>query len=136
MSTPFPESVVPAERSFQPGNYAMQSFRAMSGAETRILYGDKLLGTELTLKYRTITDKQAGEFIDHYGSMKGTYEPFKFSVQDTKVKDGWKGEDRFLSPHMGTDPGIWWRYKAAPSVTNVYPGYSDVEITLVGVNRV
>ena len=135
MAIAFPESVVPSGRSFKPGNYAQQSFRSMNGVETRLLYGDKLIGTELKLTYRNITDAQAGEFIDHYVSLKGTFETFIFSVVNTKAKAGWGSEGKYLAPHMGTDPSIHWRYKDAPAVTNVFPGYSDVEITLVGVNR-
>ena len=134
--TVFPESAVPSARSFKPGSYAVQTFRAMSGAETRILYGDKIIGSELTLSYSGIADGRAAEFIDHYTFCKGTFDTFKIRVENKKVRAGWGSEVKYLTASAGTDDtGLEWRYKEAPVITNIYPGYSNVTVTLIGVNR-
>jgi hypothetical protein len=135
MTVAFPE-IVPTGRSIKPGTYAMQSFRAMSGAETRILYGDKIIGTELTLTYNNLPDSKAAQFMDHYIDMKGTFDSFNFSVLDTKAKAGWQENSNYLSPRAGSDDAdLSWRYKEPPVITNVQLGYSNVQVTLVGVNK-
>ena len=136
---PFPESEVPTTRTFKAGTWAVESFRSMSGSETRILYGDKQVGAELVLTYRNISDNKAKQFFDHFSEMKGIYQSFIFSVIDSKAKAGWDATSsppdmKYLSPDL-EDTAVIWRYKEAPQMTNVYPGYSDVTVTLVGVTR-
>lgn len=136
---PFPESVVPSTRSFKAGSWSVQSFKSMSGSETRILYGDKQVGAELVLTYRNITDNKAKEFFDHFLETKGIFESFVFIDPQSKAKAGWDAtssppDTKYLSASLG-DAEVIWRYKEPPQMRNVYPGYSDVTVTLVGVTR-
>ena len=136
---PFPESEVPTTRSFKAGTWSVQSFKSMSGSETRILYGDKQVGAELVLTYRNISDNRAKQFFDHFSEMKGIFQSFVFEVQKSKAKAGWDAtsvppETKYLSPDLD-DAAVIWRYKEPPQMRNVYPGYSDVTVTLVGVTR-
>lgn len=136
---PFPESETPTTRSFKAGTWSVGTFKSMSGSETRILYGDKQVGAELVLTYRNISDNRAKEFFDHFSEMKGIYQSFIFSVIDAQAKAGWDPltsppETKYLSPDLD-DAAVIWRYKEAPQMTNVYPGYSDVTVTLIGVSR-
>jgi hypothetical protein len=136
---PFPESEVPTTRSFKAGTWSVQSFKSMSGSETRILYGDKQVGAELVLTYRNISDNKAKEFFDHFSEMKGIYQSFVFQDPQSKAKAGWDvmtvpPETKYLSPDLD-DAAVIWRYKEPPQMRNVYPGYSDVTVTLVGVTR-
>ena len=136
---PFPETEVPTSRTFKAGTWAVESFRSMSGSETRILYGDQQVGAELSLTYRNISDNKAKEFFDHFAEMKGIYQSFVFEDPQSKAKAGWDAtsvppETKYLSPDL-EDAAVIWRYKEAPQMTNVYPGYSDVTVTLVGVTR-
>jgi len=136
----FPEAVVPTSRSFKAGTWAVETFRSMSGSETRILYGDRQVGAELVLTYKNILDTHVKPFFDHFAEMKGIYQSFVFSVIDTKAKAGWdavgypRPETKYLSASLTTGD-VYWRYKEAPQMTNVYPGYSDLTITLIGVTR-
>ena len=136
---PFPESEVPTTRTFKAGTWAVQSFKSMSGSETRILYGDSQVGAELTLTYKHIPDTKAKEFFDHFSEMKGIFQSFIFIDPQSKAKTGWDAlsnppEMKYLSPDL-EDAKVIWRYKQPPQMTNVYPGYSDVTVTLVGVTR-
>ena len=136
---PFPETEVPTSRTFKAGTWAVESFKSMSGSETRILYGDQQVGAELSLTYRNISDNKAKEFFDHFAEMKGVYQSFVFEDPQSKAKAGWDAlsvppDTKYLSPSL-LDAQVIWRYKEAPQMTNVYPGYSDVTVTLVGVTR-
>ena len=59
-------SLTPSSRAFSPGNFPVKTFRAQSGAETRILYGSKRTGMGMSLTYKNVTDSQAEQFLDHY----------------------------------------------------------------------
>ena len=135
----FPETAIPTTRNFTAGTWAVQSFRSMSGSETRSLYGDKQVGAELALTYKHLSDEKVKLFFNHFAEMKGTYQWFIFPVAQSKNKAGWDvqcnpPETKYLSPALD-DGEIVWRYKEAPRMTNIYPGYSDLTITLVGVTR-
>ena len=136
---PFPEVAVPSTRSFKAGTWAVQAFTSMSGSETRILYGDKQVGAELVLTYIRISDEKVKLFFDHFAEMKGIYESFIFPVKESRNKRGWDAqsdvpETKYLSASLD-DAEVIWRYKEPPQMTNVYPGYSDLTITLIGVTR-
>jgi hypothetical protein len=79
---------VPSSRNYNLGDYAVRTFRAQSGAESRILYGDSRFGTTLELQYQNITDKNAETFMVHYENMKGTFKTFPVSAG---VMGGWDG---------------------------------------------
>lgn len=123
----FPE-LKPTSRSFDAGNYPVKTFTAQSGAEVRILYGDKKTGSKLNLSYENITDDKAALFLDHYDEIKGTYGTFDI-VADTRA--GWSPSAAPFGFRIGT--GAKWRYQSPPEVTTVRPGYSTVRVELVTV---
>lgn len=128
MSLEFP-SFTPSTRAIDAGNFPVKSFRAQNGSELRILYGDKRTGMKLSLQYNGLEDAKAELFYDHYHQQKGTFTPFSFYL-DTNVKDGWEGNADTLGSVAW---GNLWRYDSAPVITNVYPGVSNVSVSLVGV---
>lgn len=79
---------VPSSRNYNLGDYAVRTFRAQSGAESRILYGDSRFGTTLELQYQNITDNNAETFMVHYENMKGTFKTFPITAG---VMGGWDG---------------------------------------------
>ena len=81
-------SFVPSSRNYNLGDYAVRTFRAQSGAESRILYGDSRFGTTLELQYQNIADKNAETFMVHYENMKGTFKTFPITAG---VMGGWDG---------------------------------------------
>lgn len=84
---------VPSSRNYNSGDYAVRTFRAQSGAESRILYGDTRFGATLELQYQNVTDKNAQTFVGHYENVKGTYGTFTLPL---RVIEGWDGSVRLL----------------------------------------
>lgn len=123
---PFP-TLQPTSRAFTPGNYPIKTFTAQSGAEVRILYGNKRNGMTLDLSYENITDQQADDFVVHYDDMKGEYSTFSLP---TELLAGWSGDTTAIT---ATNIGVQWRYAETPSINNVQAGRSSVQIKLVGV---
>ena len=117
-------SLAPSTRKFSPGNYQVKTFKAQSGAETRILYGSKRTGMELDLIYKNISDANAELFLDDFDAQKGTYTAFAINEE---LKSGWEGNSDAL------DSSDKWRYAAPPKVTQVKPGISNVQVNLIGV---
>ena len=128
-------NITPSSRSYKPGTYATATFRSMNGAETRVLYGDQMIGAEMSLTYAAISDGKAAQFIDHFVYTKGVFDVFKIVRSDDKTRGGWSADLGYLTPHANTAEPTLWRYKEAPTITNIYPGYSSVTVILVGVNK-
>jgi len=116
----------PTGRDFDPGTYPVKTFRAQSGAETRILYGNQRTGMTLGLSYDNILDTEADDFLAHFDEVQGTFQTF---TVPSDVRSGWSGTDSAIdvpSPNA-------WRYESAPVITSVRPGVSSVKVKLVGV---
>jgi len=128
--THFPRFPVPTGRTYTAGNYAQGVFRAQSGAEVRILYGNKRLSSTLQLIYTNIPDADAEVILDHYNSVKGTFDSFE-AGGDT-INAGWTGTQGALNTTvMVTDTE--WRYAQPPQLQSVYIGLSSVTVDLVAV---
>ena len=127
-TTTFPQ-YVPTSRSYGAGDFPVKVYRAQDGGEVRILYGDKRVGMTLNLTYQNIEDSMSAEFLDHYHSVKGTFQQFELGDGTSAgAKKGWDGGDK----HVGaTYWGSKWRYSQQPTVISVYPGYSTVTVNLV-----
>lgn len=115
----------PSERSYNPGDWAVKRFNAMSGAEVRIRYGDKRFNAKFTLRYRNIPDTEAYKFLEHYNTQFGTYKQFTLPVQ---VLAGWSG-----SNYVPTTAEMQFRYEGPPALEAVRPGVSNVTVELTGV---
>lgn len=120
-------AVTPTQRSYEPGDWAAQSFNALSGREYRIRYGDQRTKAKLQLRYDNVTDAVADEFLAHYLSTTGTFETFTLSIE---ARSGWTGGSDMFGPG-GTDAA--YRYESPPQITSVRPGISSVTVSLVGV---
>lgn len=123
---PFP-TLRPTARNVDAGDYPVKTFKAQSGAEARILYGSKRTGMTIALSYDNIADNDADGFVAHFDEVKGTFDTFTLPTQ---VLSGWSGISSRLDA-SGT--GNRWRYAKAPTITNVRPGRSSVQVELVGV---
>lgn len=119
-------SLIPSSREYDGGDYPVKTFKAQSGAESRILYGSRRTGMTLNLSFEHITDTQVQTFLTHYDETKGTYTTF--SVPKS-VFTGWSGSAAALDAATGNS----WRYSESPVITNTHPGISSVRVKLVGV---
>jgi len=120
--------IPPSARSIDPGDFPVKSFKAQNGSELRILYGNKRTGLKLSLEYKGLDDAKAQLFYEHFHQQKGTFGVFSFA--DETVRQGWEGDSEIFGAEAW---GNRWRYESAPVITNVYPGLSNVSVSLVGV---
>lgn len=121
-------SLVPTSRSFSAGDWPVKKYKAISGAEIRILFGNKRTNMQLSLSYDNITDSEAELFLDHYNEVRGTFSTFRFT--DSNPKGGWEGNADALGAAAW---GNSWRYEGPPQVQQVRPGISSVTVNLIGV---
>ena len=115
----------PSARTYVPGNWAVKTYNSMSGAEVRLLYGNKRFNASLRLEYSNITDAEAFDFLTHYNSQMGTYRTFTLP---TEALAGWAG-----STYIPNVSVMKYRYDGPPSVVQVRPGISTVSLELKGV---
>jgi hypothetical protein len=119
-------SLRPTAREFNPGDFPIKRYNAQSGAEIRILYGNRRTNATLSLSYDNITDASAELFLSDYASQLGTFRTFFLPSQ---VRDGWRGSFSAID----APPTALWRYDSAPVVQAVRPGRSSVTVSLVAV---
>ena len=115
----------PSGRNYTPGDWAQKKYKAMSGAEVRIRYGDQRTEARLTLQYRNITDANAALFLADYNENYGTFKAFTLPVE---VLAGWSGSN--YVPNTGA---MKYRYNSPPQLQAVRPGITNVSVELVGV---
>ena len=127
MASDFPE-LIPSSRSIDAGDYPIKSFKAQNGTELRILYGNRRTGMKIDLQYQGIPDTEAELFYDHYHQQKGTFGTF--GLPPDYVKQGWEGNEDVFGGFVW---GNTWRYAGPPIITNLYPGVSNVAVSLVAV---
>lgn len=121
-------SIKPSARNFTPGNFPVREYKALSGKEIRIRYGNVRTESTLDLTYENISDAQAGLFLSHYASLNGTFSTFPI-VSTHAVFSGWRGAAGLLNAAAGTA----WRYAEPPQVESVYNGISTVRVQLIAV---
>lgn len=114
-------TLTPTGRSYDPGDWPVKKYQALSGAEIRIRYGNKRTNARLTLSYDNVTDGQADSFLTHYLSVEGTFRTFGISplvFVGTGVQDG---------------VSQVYRYAGPPKVTSIRPNISSVVVELISV---
>ena len=122
---PFP-SLKPTSRVYNGGDYPVRTFKSQSGVEARILYGSRRTGMTLELGFDNIADASAASFMAHFDKVKGTFQTFTLPLE---LFAGWDADQSVIDAATGNR----WRYGEQPSITNVRPGRSTVQVQLVGV---
>jgi hypothetical protein len=116
----------PTGREFNPGDWPIKRYNAQSGAEIRILYGNRRTNATLSLSYDNITDANAQLFTADYEAQLGTFRTFTLP---SDVRAGWTGS----AATIDAPPSARWRYDSAPVIQAVRPGRSSVTVSLVAV---
>ena len=88
----------PSGRNYTPGDWAQKKYKAMSGAEVRIRYGDQRTECNADAAVQNITDANAALFLADYNENYGTFKSFTLPVE---VLAGWSGSK--LCPQHGCD---------------------------------
>jgi len=113
-------STLPTRRNVSLGNWPVKVVRAMSGAETRMRYGDLRSDATLELYYDNISATEADAFVDHYNSTIGTYNTFSVSAPLTV---GWNSGNKIKG-------GGAWRYAEAPQFSSNAGDCNRVNVTV------
>ena len=114
-------NLTPTGRTYDPGDWPVKKYQALSGAEIRIRYGNLRTNQRLTLTYDNITDSEASQFLDHYVSVQGTF--LKFTI----------GGNVFNGSGLSKGRDAVYRYDGPPQVTSVRPNISSVVVNLISV---
>jgi hypothetical protein len=107
MAGSFPD-YKPSRRNVSLGDWPVKAVRAMSGAETRLRYGDRRSEATLDLYYEALTAVEADAFISHYNSALGTYDTFTVG---TPLTVGWTSGSRVTGDAA-------WRYAEPPQFSS------------------
>lgn len=119
-------SVAPSSRQYTPGDWPVKAYSAMDGYEVRILFGDRRTGMKLRLDYKAIPDATAESFLQHYESVRGTFQAFRFP--NNAIEAGWSGTRAEVESGYND-----WRYEGPPQLEQLRPGVSSVTVNLVAV---
>ena len=125
-------AITPSSRKFKAPQFPVTSVVSQSGATTRRLWGSRPVQAELSLTYRNIGDDDAAAIVGHYDDCKGSIT--KVSLPDAT----WDGASSDLKSYLKLDnygTGIDWFFSAAPTVNNIFPGVSTVQVKLIGEIR-
>ena len=92
---------------------------------------------KLQLTYSALTDQEAELFINHYAQQLGTFSAFWLvgttgDRYNVGAKGGWAGDPGSLGADGQNNE---WRYAQPVQVVSVYPGVSNVTVSLIGVLR-
>lgn len=119
----------PTGRSYTPGTYAVNEFKALNGATTRLLYSNRRSDAELDLEFQNITDANAALILANYERVGPTGDWVSFTSNDGALGSR-AGLTAYLQESGGS--GLRWRYAGPPEVQSVQPGYSTVRAKFVG----
>lgn len=123
-------SYVPTGRRFTPGTYPQKSYRSLSGAVVKRMYGNSPYGASLELTFDNIPDATAAVIINHYRNETALNRRFK--VDATTM--GGVGST-LLGLADGSTDNLRWEYSKPPEVQSVRPGISSLAVMLVGEIR-
>ena len=122
-------SIVPTARSFQPGQYPVKTYRALSGAVVRRSFGNRPFGHTLELEFENVPEATVNAIIDHYNGQAGSTVGFDLP---TAVFGGYSST---LQSKMQNPAGIEWLYAEPPAITSAMRDMSSVTVRLVGEIR-
>ena len=125
-------SITPSSRQFKAPQFPVTSVVSQSGATTRRLWGSRPVQAELSLTYRNITDDQAAAIVEHYDDCKGSI------TKATLTAETWDGASADLKKYIKLNEygkGIDWYFVSPPTVDNIFPGVSTVQVKLIGEIR-
>ena len=121
--------IKPTGRSYTPGSYPTAEFKALNGATTRLLYGNRRSDAALSLEFQNISDKNAALILRNYERVTPTGDWVRFTSAD-----GSAGARSDLAAYLEESggSGLRWRYESPPDVRSVVPGRSTVQCKFIG----
>ena len=125
-------AITPSSRQFKAPQFPVTAVVSQSGATTRRLWGSRPVQAELSLTYRNVTDDQAAAIVGHYDDCRGSI------TKATLTDETWDGASSELKKYLKLNDygtGIDWFFASPPTVDNIFPGVSTVQVKLVGEIR-
>jgi len=119
-------ALTPTARNFQPGQYPVKTYRALSGATVRRSFGNRPFGHTLDLQFENVPEATVNAIIDHYNTQGGG--TLGFALPATIFA----GYGTGLRNLMQNPAGIEWLYAEPPAINSVLRDRSTVTVKLVG----
>lgn len=119
-------NIKPAARSYNPGDYAQQRYRTLSGAVWKRSFSDTRTGMTLSLEFSNIPDTSAQQILAHYEEQGGTL--YRFALPGNV----YAGMSSALQASVKIPANSLWAYAEPPEVQSVQRGTNTVRVSLVG----
>lgn len=130
----FPSGLRPTRRSFQPGEYPGNIFRAQNGASVAIRFGNTPVDSRLSLTFENISDQDARRILQHYDAVNGEWDYVFFpndgdmvsGVSDTNMSRMLRGTHKVVLKYRYAEPpSVNYVFMDAVTVTCSFIGYLD-----------
>lgn len=125
-------AITPSSRQFKAPEWPVTAVTSQSGATSRRLWGSRAVKAELSMTYRNVPDDQAAAIVECFDDQRGPM------VAVPLPAETWSGASTELQKWMKLGEygaGISWYFANAPTVNNIFPGVSTVQVKLVGEIR-
>ena len=119
-------SIRPTSRTYSAGQFPLKTYRSLSGATVKRVFGNKAYGHSIELQFTNIIDAVAKQIIDHYYGQNGSVDRF------TLPSEVFAGMDETFGDELRTPDSITWEYAEPPAIEAVFNGISSVTVRLIG----
>jgi hypothetical protein len=119
-------SIRPTARTYSPGQFPTKTYRGLSGATVKRIFGNRSFGHAIEMQFTNITDATTKQILDHYYGEYGNYQ--RFDLPDNVFS----GMSSSLKSSVQAPSNILWEYAEPPQVESVFNGRSTVTVRLIG----
>jgi len=119
-------SIKPSSRSYSPGQFPVKTYRGLSGAVVKRVFGNRAYGHTIELQFNNISDANTKTILDHYYGQGGSY--LRFALPN----EMFSGINDTLKGVIQAPSNILWEYAEPPIVESVFNGRSNVSVRLIG----
>jgi hypothetical protein len=119
-------SIKPTARSYTAGQFPYKTYRGLSGATVKRVFGNRSFGHTMEMEFRNVRDTVVQQILDHYYGQSGGIT--RFALSDDSLSG--IGDD--LKEVVKAPSNISWEYSEPPSIETVFNGISNVTVRLVG----
>ena len=152
MKAPKFPAIPPTSRNVSFGEYAVKTYRSLSGQSVRRSYSNRPYEVTLDLSFENLPDEEAFKIFQHYHEAEGTLLPFELTVKtfrgvrnESPEANVDKNYHEFRSQLMhgpykvlkalgkgdGSKDEYRWRYRSAPKMDSVFNGIQTISVSLV-----
>lgn len=119
-------AIKPSSRQYTLGQFPVKTYRGLSGATVKRVFGNRAYGHSIELEFNNVSDTTAKALIDHYYGQNGSVDRFALS------EEALAGMNDALKSVVKVPANIAWEYAEPPSVESVFNGRSNVTVRLIG----